>query len=101
MLVVAVPEIVMTVTMTRDSTAISVGLFGGQGVGSEFGPGIFSLPPLSSEKNSDNVMSSMMDTFIRRKWIRVHCMPMKESYFYPPSTVWPSSTHLPGGTGAE
>ena len=42
-----------------------------------------------------NAVSSSMAEFIIRIRIRSHWMPVKKSaFFYPPSTIWPSTTHF-------
>ena len=42
-----------------------------------------------------NAVSSSMAEFILRIRIRSHWMPVKKlEFFYPPSTIWPSTTHF-------
>ena len=60
------------------------------------------LPYLYNNTYSDNTIKSMMATFIRRTLSRLHWTPVKESDFFdPPSTIRPSGTNFPWGTGVE
>ena len=55
-------------------------------------------PSLSDTTFSDNAMSEFMSAFFGRTRIRCHQTLVKRSEFLePPSTVWPSVTHFPGG----